>query len=66
MRQSVEKRSPCKSLQSSWGLCKYAVNYKCTNVEEDGGLKKKKKLGRGRELLTRKDQKRLHDDACGI
>ena len=43
MRQSVEKRSPCKSLQSSWGLCKYAVNYKCTNVEEDGGLKKKKK-----------------------
>lgn len=43
----------------------YANMQVTTNVEEDGGLKKKK-LGRGRELLTRKDQKRLHDDVCGI
>lgn len=59
MRQSVEKRSPCKSLQSSWGLCKYAVNYKCTNVEEDGGLKEKKKTGKRKRTADQEGSEKV-------
>ena len=44
----------------------YANMQVTTNVESKMEAMRKKKLGRGRELLTRKDQKRFHDDVCGI